>query len=689
MEQALIQCYSIGFANEIFMQNQLPHFNTINTQTFVTQLDSLLEANLQQIKSLLASNQTFTWDSLMQPLEDMDDVLERFWSPLSHLHAVVNSQELRKTYQACLPKLSAYEAAIGHNQALYEAIKSLEQKNLDQVQQKIIADTLRDFELSGVALAKEKKERFEAIQTRLSALANQFENNVLDATQAFSIHLHDEDSLRGLPEHALHTAKELAVQKGLEGWVFNLEFPCYLAVVSYAEDRSLREEMYRAYITRASDQGPSAGQFDNSNIIDELLALRHEKALLLGFNNYAELSLATKMAESTTEVRQFLIDLSAKAYDQAKQEFQELQEFAHAEHGISEVKPWDIAYLSEKKRQAHYAISQEDLRPYFPQANVLQGLFVILKKLYGLHLEEIKPVDVWHPDVKCYQVFDESDELRGHIYVDLFARPHKRGGAWMDSLQSRRKLANNQTQLPIATLTCNFAKPSANKKATLSHEEVLTLFHEFGHCLHHILTRVDYLSVSGIHGVEWDAVELPSQFFENWCWEKEALTLLAKHVDTAEPLPSALYEKLIAAKNFQSAMAMMRQLEFSLFDFRVHEEFMPEQPHMMQTLLAEVRQRTTVIPVAPYNRFQHSFSHIFAGGYAAGYYSYKWAEVLSSDAFARFEEEGIFNEQTGRDFLHAILEVGGAKKAADAYQLFRGRPATIDALLRHNGIATD
>ncbi|WP_255305145.1 M3 family metallopeptidase [Legionella jamestowniensis] len=665
----------------------LPSFTNIDLSNFVGRLDNLLQTNLEQIDAILNHTTEYTWDNLMYPLEEMDDKLERFWSPLSHLHAVMNSKPLRECYQACLPKLSAYDAAIGHNHALYDAINSINKEKLDSAQQKIIEDTLRDFELSGVALSKEKKERFETIQTRLSALSNQFENNVLDATQAFSIHITDEKRLSGLPDHAIHTAHELAVEKKLDGWVFNLEFPCYLAIVSYADDRALREEMYHAYVTRASDKGPSAGKFDNSEVMQEILTLRHEKAQLLGFDNFAELSLATKMAESPTQVRDFLNDLAAKAYPQAKEEFAKLQEFAEKNYSIKELAPWDIAYFSEKKRQALYAISQEELRPYFPQDTVLSGLFAIVRKLYGMSFDEVNHADVWHPDVKCYRISDENQQVRGYVYADLFARPHKRGGAWMDSCQTRRKLADGRLQVPIATLTCNFAKPSANKKATLSHDEVLTLFHEFGHCLHHILTRVDYLSASGINGVEWDAVELPSQFFENWCWEEDALKLLAEHVDTKEPLPKALFDKLLAAKNFQSAMAMMRQLEFSLFDFRIHEEFDASHKEFVAKVLAEVRQQTTVIPLVDYNRFQHSFSHIFGGGYAAGYYSYKWAEVLSSDAFARFEEEGIFNEQTGRDFLHTILEVGGSKKAAEAFEAFRGRAATVDALLRHNDIA--
>ncbi|WP_133128588.1 M3 family metallopeptidase [Legionella nagasakiensis] len=664
----------------------LPQFTDIDLKHFVEQLDALLNANLQQISSLLSENNSFTWDNLMRPLEDMEDALERFWSPVAHLHAVVNSPDLRNCYQACLPKLSSYEATIGHNQCLYEAVKSLDRNKLDEAQVKIIEDTLRGFELAGVALSSEKKQRFEAIQTRLSELSNQFENNVLDAGQAYQLHITDAARLTGLPDHALHHARVLAEEKKLDGWVLNLEIPCYLAVVTYADDRTLREEIYRAYVTRASDQGPNAGQFDNTSIMNELLALRHEKAQLLEFANYAELSLATKMAKSCKQVTDFLLDLSHRAYQQAKGEFKQLQDFAKKNYALDEVQPWDIAYLSEKKRQQLHAISQEELRPFFPLPKVMEGLFAIVNKLYGMSVQEIKDIDTWHSDVICYEVRDSEHNTRGYLYVDLFARTHKRGGAWMDSCQSRRKLVDGSIQRPIATLTCNFAKPAANQVASLSHDEVLTLFHELGHCLHHILTQVDYLSASGIHGVEWDAVELPSQFFENWCWEEQALQWLTSHRDTGEPLPKDMFAKLLAAKNFQSAMMMMRQLEFSLFDFRIHQEYASNQPEFIASILADVRRNVSVVPIVSYNRFQHGFTHIFSGGYAAGYYSYKWAEVLSSDAFARFEEEGIFNEDTGRDFLRCILEVGGARNAEDAYQSFRGRPATVDALLRHNGI---
>lgn len=664
----------------------LPQFSYINIDEFKSHLDVLLKNHLDKVSGLLKENHHYTWDNLMYPLDDLDDELERFWSPLSHLHGVMDSQPLRECYEACLPLLSAYEAAIGHNHELYEAIKSIDKQNLNAIQKKIIADSVRDFELSGVALSKAHKKRFEVIQARLAELSNQFQNNILDAAQAFTLHVKDPILLDGLPDHALNTAKALAVEKGLDGHVLNLEFPCYQAVITHAKNRSLREEMYHAYMTRASDQGPNAGTFDNTHLITEILALRHEKAQLLGFKNYAELSLATKMAQSTKQVIDFMNDLVDKARPQAQSDFKQLQQFAAEQFDIDPVQPWDVAYLSEKRRQNLYSLSQEDLRPYFPQPKVMQGLFAIVKNLYGMTIEEIKGVDIWHKEVQCYCVVDEKNQVRGTIYTDLFARQNKHSGAWMDSLQSRRKLENGNVQLPIATLTCNFAKSSSNKPALLSHDEVVTLFHEFGHCLHHILTQVDYLGASGINGVEWDAVELPSQFFENWCWEQSALALLTSHVDTGVPLPAVLFDRLTAAKNFQSAMRMLRQIEFSLFDFRIHQEYQAQNESFVTDILADVRSKTNIVPIAPYNRFQHSFSHIFGGGYAAGYYSYSWAEVLSSDAFSRFEEEGVFNPQTGRDFLHFILEVGGSKKAAEAYNSYRGRDATVDALLRHNGI---
>ncbi len=668
------------------MTTHLPEFNALNLDHYADQLGEQLDSHLQQIDVLLRQEKPFTWDNLMQPMEDMDDRIERFWSPLSHLHSVMNSPKLRECYQSCLPKLSAYDTAIGHNKTLYDAIKSIDKQQLNATQKKIIEDQIQSFELSGVALSPEKKQRFEAIDARLSELSNQYENHVLDATQAFILPITDEARLKGLPEHAIHAAKTLAEEKKQPGWLISLDIPSYLAVMTYAEERTLREEIYNAYVTRASDQGPCANQFDNTPVMNELLTLRQEKANLLGFKNYAELSIATKMVESTDQVIDFLNDLVKKGHSQAQNEFNDLVTFSEKNFPMKTLAPWDIAYLSEKKRQACFSISQEELRTYFPLPRVMKGLFFIVERLYGMHLEEVNDVDVWHPDVQCYRILDAQHNPRGMIYMDLFARQNKRGGAWMDSFQSRRKLADGTVQIPIASLNCNFAKPVANKLPTLSHDELLTLFHEFGHCLHHVLTQVDYLSASGINGVEWDAVELPSQFFENWCWEEDALSQLAEHVDTHEPLPHSLFEKLIAVKNFQSAMGMMRQLEFSLFDFLIHQNNSTNPSEMIDTILAGVRSKTAVVPIVPYNRSQHSFSHIFAGGYAAGYYSYKWAEVLSSDAFSRFEEEGVFNPKTGQEFLHNILEVGSSCNAHEAFERFRGRKATVDALLRHNGI---
>jgi oligopeptidase A len=663
----------------------LPQFSGIDVAHYTTHLEHLLKKNLECIERVLLENQYYTWDNLMYPLDDLADALERFWSPFSHLHSVMDSESLRTCYQDCLPLLSAYDAAISHNKKLYESMTSLNINDLNEVQKKILADSLQEFELSGVGLGLAEQQRFEVIQARLSELSNQFEHHVLDATQAFTIHLHDDARHVGLPEHALNTAKELAEQKEVPGYLLTLEYPSFQAVMTHAEDRSLREQMYYAYVTRASDQGPNAKEFDNSSIMNEMLALRHEKANLLGLKNYAELSIATKMAESTEQVTHFLSHLVNRVKNQAKEEFHQLESFAKNQFNMEAVKPWDVPYLSEKRRQVLYSLSQEELRPYFTQPNVMKGLFTIIKKLYGVRLEEVKGIDVWHKDVQCYILVDEHNHVRGYVYTDLYSRPHKRGGAWMDSLQSRRKLEDGSIQLPIATLTCNFAKPSGTKPALLSHDEVTTLFHEMGHCLHHLLTQVNYLGASGINGVEWDAVELPSQFFEHWCWEQKALSLLTAHVDTGAPLPDALFEQLNLSKNFQSALAIIRQLEFSLFDFTIHQQY-PDRPSFIEDALTEVRLKTNITPITPYNRFQNSFSHLFGGGYAAGYYSYIWAEVLSSDAFSRFEEEGVFNSQTGAEFLKSILEVGGSKPALEAYKEFRGRPATIDSLLRHRGI---
>ncbi len=666
----------------------LANFSQIRLEDVPGKLEELIKYNLTVIEQLSSKRQV-SWQSLIQPMEELDDKLNQFWSPISHLNSVKNSAELRKVYQKCLPMLSNYSTEIGQNEPLFNAIneiKKTEYNSLAPAQQKVIDNELRDFRLAGVDLAVEKKQRYKTIQTKLSELCNQFENNVLDATNKWTIQITDEARLSGLPEHARQAAKEAAQAKELDGWLFTLEFPSYYAVISYADDEALREEMYTAYVTRASDQGPNANEFDNSAVMDEILSLRHEKAQLVGFNNYAEYSLATKMAEKSEDVLHFLNDLAKRCKEQGKKEFDELTQFAKTEFNIATLNPWDISYYSEKLRLHKYDISQEALRPYFPENKVIKGLFEIVERLYGIRLQERSDVDTWHEDVRYFDVLDENGAVRGGLYFDLYARAKKRGGAWMDECVNRRRLEDEMIQAPVAFLTCNFSGPTKGQPAIFTHNEVVTLFHELGHCLHHLLTQVDYSFVSGINGVPWDAVELPSQFFENWAWDKTALDLCAQHYQTGEPLPDDMFQRLLNAKNFQSAMQMLRQLEFSLFDFSMHCEYEPELGGRIQEKLNAVREKVTVVPVPEFNCFQNSFSHIFAGGYAAGYYSYKWAEVLSSDAFSLFEENGIFDQATGRSFLHNILEKGGSQEPMDLFVAFRGRKPTVDALLKHSGI---
>ena len=677
--------------NPLLTMTGLPPFSRISAEHVEPAIDTLLAENRKAVKALLAATEDYTWDNLIQPLEDMDDRLSRLWSPISHMNSVVNSEALRAAYNACLPKLSEYGTEMGQNVRLYQAYKAIrdskQYEQLDTAQKKVIDNALRDFHLSGVDLPDDKKARFKKIQQQLSQLTTKFEENVLDATQGWTKHIDDETRLAGLPESACAMAKQAATQKQLNGWLFTLDFPSYFAVMTYADDRELRSEMHQAYVTRASDQGPNAGKWDNSELMEEILALRHELAQLLGYQTYAERSLVTKMADTPERVLGFLHDLAKRSKPVADKELHELEAFAHNEHGVAKLEPWDIGYYSEKLRQHTYAISQEELKPYFPETSVIPGMFEVVKRLYGMRIQVVDSVDVWHPDVRFYEIRDEQGTLRGEFYLDLYARENKRGGAWMDDCIGRKRNADNSIQTPVAYLTCNLTPPIGDDPALFTHDEVITLFHEFGHGLHHMLTRIDHVGVSGINGVAWDAVELPSQFMENWCWEKEALDLIAEHYQTGEDIPEEMYHKMYAAKNFQAGMQMVRQLEFSLFDFRMHHEYVPGKGAHIQQILDEVRQEVAVIKPAPYNRFQHGFTHIFAGGYAAGYYSYKWAEVLSADAFSLFEEEGIFNHQTGLRFLHAVLEQGGTREPMDLFVEFRGREPEIDALLRHSGIA--
>lgn len=673
--------------NPLLEMDGLPAFSRIKPDHVEPALDHLLSHNREQIEALLKGEQRFTWDNLVEPMERLDDRLSRAWSPVSHMNSVVNNEALRGAYNACLPKLSEYGTEMGQNAELFAAFKAVaEQPNdLNPVQRKVLDDALLDFHLSGVDLSADKKARFKEISQSLSTLTTKFEENLLDATNEWNKLITDETALAGMPESALALAQQTAEQRDQQGWLLTLEFPSYLPVMTYADNRELRREVYEAFSTRASDQGPHAGRWDNSEVMEQILALRHEQAQLLDFDNFAERSLARKMARSTDEVTQFLTDLAQRAHTQAVEELTELRAFAAEQHGKTELEAWDIGYYSEKLRQHRHNITQEELKPYFPETRVIPGLFAVVERLYGIRIQEIQGVDSWHPDVRFFEIRDADGEERGQFYLDLFARPHKRGGAWMDECVTRF-FSDTVDQLPVAYLTCNFSPPIGDKPALFTHDEVETLFHEFGHGLHHLLTRIDYPAVAGINGVAWDAVELPSQFMENFCWEKAALDLISGHYENGEPIPEVLFERMTGAKNFQSAMTMVRQLEFSLFDFRIHQEYDPKRGGRIYEILNEVRKQFSVVTPPEWNRFAHGFSHIFAGGYAAGYYSYKWAEVLSADAFSLFEEQGVFNPETGNAFLTGILEQGGSRDAMELFIGFRGREPKIDALLRHNGI---
>lgn len=675
-------------SNPMLESPLLPAFSKIQPSHIETAIDQMLADNRKKVEEIIEGLTNPSWDSLVAPLEEMNDRLAKAWSPVSHMNSVVNSDELRDAYNACLPKLSQYWTEMGQNQALYQAFNELAQSedfsDLNEAKQKVISNTLRDFRLSGIALNADDQQRYAQLQQKLSELTTKFSENVLDASNAWNKLLDQESELEGLPPMALAAAKQMAEAKGLNGWLVTLDFPSYLATITYADNRELRKEIYTAFATRASDQGPGKGQWDNSPIMTEILELRLELATLLGFGNYAEYSLATKMAETPGQVVKFLRDLAEKSLPVAKQDFQQLSDFAKDNFNVDDLQAWDIAYFSEKLKQEKYAISEEQIRPYFPLPKVLDGLFAVTGKLFNIEIAEINEFDRWHKDARLFEISREG-EVIARFFLDLYARDKKRGGAWMDDCRVRRRLDDGSLQLPVAYLVCNFSSPVGDDPALLTHNEVTTMFHEFGHGLHHMLTQIECADVSGINGVAWDAVELPSQFLENWCYEPEALALISGHYQTGETLPQALLDKMLAARNFQSGMMMVRQLEFSLFDFCLHREYQPGKTDV-QAFLNDIRRNVAVVTPPEFNRFQHSFSHIFAGGYAAGYYSYKWAEVLSADAFSRFEEEGVFNLQTGKDFRTNILEMGGSKEPMELFVSFRGREPSVDALLRHCGI---
>ncbi|MBY0271457.1 MAG: M3 family metallopeptidase [Burkholderiales bacterium] len=665
----------------------LPRFADFTPAHVAPAIDQLLEENRALIARIAADAATPDWNNFVGPLEDANERLHRAWGQVGHLNAVMNSPELREAYNAALPKITQYYTELGQHEGLYRKFKALRAGSafaaLSPAQQKIVANEVRDFRLGGADLPAAGKQRYTEISDRLSMLTSRFSDNLLDATNAWSHLVTDAAELAGLPDDAREAARAAAESDKQTGWKFTLHAPSYMPVLQYADNRALRERLYRAYVTRASEFGDA--KLDNTPLITEIVSLRREMAQLLGFKNFAEYSLEAKMAETPAQVLEFLRELAVRAKPYAQRDLKELQDFARTQLGMKELAAWDYAYVSEKLRVAQYAFSENEVKQYFPETTVLPGMFKVVETLYGL---SITPAEApqWHEDVRFFSIRDRSGALVGQFYLDLYARPSKRGGAWMDDAITRRSTAQG-TQAPVAYLNCNFTPPVGKKPALFTHDEVITLFHEFGHGLHHLLTRVDYLGVSGINGVEWDAVELPSQFMENFCWEWGVVEPMTRHADSGATLPKALFNKMLAAKNFQSGMHTVRQIEFSLFDLRLHYDFDPAGAQTALQLLDEVRREVAVVFPPDYNRFPNNFSHIFAGGYAAGYYSYKWAEVLSADAYSLFEENGVLDPQTGMRFWNEVLAVGGSRPALESFVAFRGREPNIDALLRHNGMA--
>jgi oligopeptidase A len=670
----------------------LPRFAEFKPDFVTPAIDQLLADARAAVARAEAADTPAEWDAFVAPLDDADERLGRAWGQVSHLHSVMDSPELREVYNANLPKITIYGAELGQNEALFAKFKALKASPayaaLSAPRQKIVENELRDFRLGGAELPADKKARFMQVQEELAQLSAKFEENILDATNAFALYIDDAAQLAGLPEDVQAMMKAAAEADGKTGWKITLQMPSYLPVMQYTDNRDLREQVYRAYVTRASEFGKP--EWDNTPLIGSILKLRRESAELLGFKSYAEESLAAKMADTPAEVLKFLDELGTRARPYAEKDYAELKAFARDELGLGDLQAWDNTYVSEKLSVARYSFSDQEVKQYFPEPRVLAGLFKLVETLYGLHVREDK-APVWHPDVKFYTLEDHAGQRVGQFYLDLYARASKRGGAWMDDVITRRKKADD-IQTPVAYLNCNFSGPVGDKPALFTHDEVITLFHEAGHGLHHLLTQIEELGVSGINGVEWDAVELPSQFMENFCWEWDVLKHMTAHVETGEPLPRALFDKMLAAKNFQSGLQTLRQIEFASFDMHLHDDFDPNGGRSAQDLIDDIRKKVAVIIPPAYNRFPNNFSHIFAGGYAAGYYSYKWAEVLSADAYALFEDEaegygGVLNPEVGHRFWSEILAQGGARPALESFKAFRGRDPTIDALLRHNGMA--
>jgi oligopeptidase A len=670
----------------------LPRFAEVRPEHVTPALEQLLQHNREVVESLLADNRPPTWENFVLPLDDANEQVSRAWGQVGHLNAVMNSAELREVYNANLPKITQYYAELGQNQALYAKYKALraspEYERLSETRKKIIENELRDFRLSGAELEEDKKARFLEIQEEMSTLCSRFSDNLLDATNDFTLLVENSAELGGLPQDDMQAAADAAQAAGKSGWLFTLKAPSYMPVMQYADNRALRERMYEAYGKRASEFGRP--EWDNTPLITRILKLRAEEAHLLGYGNYADLSLASKMANTPQQILEFLRELAQRARPYAEKDLAELREFARSQPGLADMQPWDVAYASEKLREQRYAFSEQEVKQYFPEDIVLAGMFKVVQSIYGLSMR-LSSAPVWHETVRFFDVHDADGQLIGQFYIDLYARSSKRGGAWMDDAITRRRLAPSMhiaagIQTPVAYLNCNFAPPVGGKPALFTHDEVITLFHEFGHGLHHLLSEVEDLGVSGINGVEWDAVELPSQFMENFCWEWDVLSSMTRHIESGAALPRELFEKMLAAKNFQVGMQTLRQVEFSIFDMRVHSDFDAQGTKTVQQLLDEVRQEVAVLIPPAYNRFPNSFSHIFSGGYAAGYYSYKWAEVLSADAYSLFEEHGILNAEIGQRFRKEVLATGGSRNAMQSFVAFRGREPSIDALLRHSGL---
>jgi oligopeptidase A len=676
--------------NPLLLQNPIESVDQISPEQVEPAISQIIDENKSVIEAIVAkaesSPDSTNWNNFMLPMELLEDRLAKAWSPVSHLNSVCNTKQLTEAYDKAVALLTDYSSFLGQNKGLFNATEALyenrQRQNLTQSQQQILKDSLISFKLSGLHLDTEKQKEFSQIQKRLAELSSKYQQNLLDSTMAWTNLIEDPKQLAGLPETELAMLKESAAARDQQGYLITLEIPSYLAIMTYADNRELRQQVYTAYSTRASELADDP-QFDNSQIMAELLMLKYQKAQLLGFANYAHLSIESKMAESPEQVIEFLIDLNNKAKAQAKSEFESLAQFAK-QKGIDKLQAWDVAYFSEKLKEQNFQISQSELRQYFVVDKVIDGLFELSQHHFSVTFEKIENSATWHSDVRHYLI-KRDDNVVAEFYLDLYARQHKRGGAWMDHYQSRFKVSPQRTQHPIAYLTCNFAPPVEGNPALLTHDEVVTLFHEFGHGLHHMLTKVDELSASGIANVPWDAVELPSQFMENFCYQPEVLSQLSSHYKTGESLPKELLEKLIAAKNFQSAMIMVRQIEFALFDMRIHNS-KPLSVEQIQQVLEQTRQQVAVVIPPEFNRFQNGFSHIFSGGYAAGYYSYKWAEVLSADAFSLFEEQGVMNPEVGQRFLNQILEKGGSQEPMELFVSFRGRKPEVDALLRHSGI---